>query len=93
METAHLKTALFKECTGIFILLVGGIIVIGLSVLALAAIMSLGTFVPALTSVATEGRNLVTGCFLAILHYPLIFLILLVLGGYAVQRLGWDDGF
>lgn len=93
MKIAGPKTVIFKECIGIFILLVGGIIVMGLFVLVLAALMSLGTYVPALTSVATEGQNLVTGSFLAIIQYPLIFLILLVLGGYAVQRLGWDDGF
>jgi len=93
MEIAGLKTAIFKEGIGIFILLVGGIIVMGLSVLVLAAVMSLGTYVPALTPVATEGQKLVTGSFLAIMQYPLIFFILLVMGGYAIQRLGWDDGF
>jgi hypothetical protein len=92
MEYTNLKASLFKECKGFCILLLGFIVVVGLLILALAAILSLGTHVPALTSVATEGQALVTGSFLAIMRYPLIFFLLLVLGGYVIQRFGWDEG-
>jgi hypothetical protein len=93
MEYANLKASLFKECKGFCILLLGFVVVVGLLILALAAILSLGTYVPALTSIATEGQALVTGSFLAIMKYPLIFFLLLVLGGYVIQRFGWDEGF
>lgn len=93
MEYANLKASLFKECKGFCILLLGFVVIAGLLILALAAILSLGTYVPALTSVATEGQALVTGSFLAIMKYPLIFFLLLVLGGYVIQRFGWDEGF
>nr|WP_320161659.1 hypothetical protein [uncultured Methanoregula sp.] len=93
MEYANLKASLFKECKGFCILLLGFLIVMGLLILALAAILSLGTYIPALTPVALEGQALVTGSFTAIMTYPLIFILLLVLGGYLLQRFGWDAWF
>jgi MFS superfamily sulfate permease-like transporter len=93
MENANLKTSFFKECKGFCILLLGFIVVMGGLLLVIAAILSLGTYVPSLTPVATEGQTLVTGCFLAIMQYPVIFILLLAVGGYALQRLGWADWF
>jgi hypothetical protein len=90
MEYADLKVSFFKECKGFCILLLGFIIVMGWLILVFAAIQSLGTYIPSLISVATGGQNLVTGSFLAIMRYPLVFFILLVLGGYLLQRFGRD---
>jgi len=91
MECANLKTALFKECKGFCILLLVFIVVIGWLILILAGLLTLGTYVPDLVPVATEGQALVTGCFLAIMQYPLIFVLLLALGGFVLQRSGRAD--
>ncbi|MFA4876036.1 MAG: hypothetical protein WC586_01355 [Methanoregula sp.] len=90
MECASLKRSLVRECKGIFILLLAFIILMGVLMLLLAAMLSLGTWVPALIPLVSPGQTFVTGSFLAILHYPLVFLIIVVLGGYIIQRFGWD---
>jgi len=93
MECANLKTALFKECKGFCILLLGFIVVMGWLILVLAGILSLGNYIPTITPAVTEGQTLLMGCFLAIMHYPLIFFLLLAQGGYVLQRSGRDEWF
>ena len=90
MECANLKRSLMRVGNGACILLLLFIIFMGVLTLLLAATLSLGTWVPALIPLVSPFQSFVTGSFLEIMQYPLVFLLIIVLGGYGIQRFGWD---
>jgi hypothetical protein len=93
MDWPIVKTTVFREGRAFFILLLGFLVFMGWLILVLTALLSLETCLPALSSVTVTGKDLVTGSFFAIMKYPLVFLLLLLVAAHILIRSGWDEWF
>jgi hypothetical protein len=93
MDSVTLKSAFFTGCKCFCILLLGVIVVLGWLILLLAGVQLLGTYFPVLVPMVTEWQRLMTGCFIAAMHYPLVVFLLLAYGGFLLHRFRWDAWF
>jgi hypothetical protein len=91
MDGKKLQKSFFNICKGICVLILGVVIVLGWSILILAALLSLSTYVPQLSSVVVPAGSFVTAFFLMVYTNPLADLVVILIGGLIIQHFGWAD--
>jgi hypothetical protein len=91
MDGKKLQNSFFSLCKGICVLILGFVIVLGWSILILAALLSLSTYLPQLSLVIVPARSFVTTFFLMVYTNPLIDLVIILIGGLIIRRFGWAD--
>lgn len=91
MDGKKLQKSFFSLFKGICVLILGFVIVLGWSILILAALLSLSTYLPQLSSVIVPARSFVTTFFSMVYINPLFDLVVILVGGLIIQHFGWAD--
>jgi hypothetical protein len=91
MELHNLQKPVISLFKGMSVLVLAVAVLLGWSILLLAALSTLSDFLPILSGVISPGKSLVLDVFFLILLNPLEDIVVLFVGGYLIQRKGWAD--